>query len=194
MALNTPGEKPRFNEAQLAKVEEIKSRYPQGRQKSALLPLLHMAQDTFGWCSVEVMDYVAELLEIKPVEVYEVATFYTMFNVTPVGKIMLEICHTGPCMLRGSDRIIAYVKNKLGIEIGETTPDGIFTLKTAECLAACGYAPMMQVGEKYYEFLTEEKIDALLDDFRALAATLPAHIAGTTFGGSGAVLGGGRGH
>lgn len=159
-----------FNSEKQAKVAELISRYPEGKQKSALIPLLHMAQDEFGgWLDVPVMDYVASLLSIKPIEVYEVATFYTMFNMQPVGKYLLEVCQTGPCTLRGSDEIIEHIKQKLGINVGETTPDGLFTLKPAECLGACGYAPMMQLGKFYKENLTKEKVDALLDDLRAAA-------------------------
>jgi NADH-quinone oxidoreductase subunit E len=160
----------KFSEDKLAKVTEIIARYPEGKQKSALIPILHLAQDEFGgWLDVPVMDYVAGLLSIEPIEVYEVATFYTMFNMRPVGKYVLEVCQTGPCMLRGSDDIIQHIKDKLGINAGETTPDGLFTLKPAECLGACGYAPMMQLGKFFKENLTKEKVDALLDELRVVA-------------------------
>jgi len=152
-----------FSTEKLNKVNEIISRYPQGKQKSALLPVLHMAQEEFdGWLDVPVMDYVASLLTITPIEVYEVASFYSMYNLKPVGKHVFEVCQTGPCMLNGSDSIIAYIKEKLGINIGETTTDGMFTLKTVECLGACGYAPLMQLGKNYREHLTKEKVDALI--------------------------------
>jgi NADH-quinone oxidoreductase subunit E len=157
-----------FSEQGLGKVQEIVARYPEGKQKSALIPLLHLAQDTFGgWLDVPVMDYVAELLQLKPIEVYEVATFYTMFNTKPVGKYVFEVCQTGPCMLNGSDGIIEYIGEKLGIKPGETTPDGLFTLKPAECLGACGYAPMMQLGKVYKEHLTREKVDEIIAACRA---------------------------
>jgi NADH-quinone oxidoreductase subunit E len=160
----------KFSEDKLQKVAEIIARYPEGKQKSALIPLLHLAQEEFGgWLDVPVMDYVAELLQIKPIEVYEVATFYTMFNMKPVGKYVLEVCQTGPCMLRGSDQIIEHIKSKLNIQAGETTADGLFTLKPAECLGACGYAPMMQLGKHFKEHLTIEKVDQILDDLRAAA-------------------------
>jgi len=159
-----------FSEKSLAKVDELIKRYPEGRQKSALLMVLHLAQEEFGgWLDVPVMDYVASLLKIEPIEVYEVASFYTMFNLKPVGKYVFEVCHTGPCMLRGSDDIIGYIKEKLGIGPGETTPDGLFTLKPAECLGACGYAPMMQLGKHYREHLTKEKVDAIIAECRAKA-------------------------
>lgn len=161
----------KFSEEKLAKAKEIIGRYPEGRQKSALLPLLHLAQDeNEGWLSVEAMDYVAQLLQLKPVEVYEVATFYSMYNLKPVGRHVFEVCQTGPCMLNGSDSIIAYIKEKLGIAVGETTTDGLFTLKTVECLGACGYAPMMQMGKFYKEHLTPEKVDQIIEDCRKTAA------------------------
>jgi NADH-quinone oxidoreductase subunit E len=159
-----------FSEAKLNKVKEIIARYPQGKQKSALLPVLHLAQEEFGgWLSAETMDYVASLLQITPIEVYEVATFYSMFNMKPVGKHVFEVCQTGPCMLRGSDNIIDYIKKKLSINVGETTPDGLFTLKTVECLGACGYAPMMQLGKHFREHLTPEKVDEIINECRANA-------------------------
>jgi NADH-quinone oxidoreductase subunit E len=152
-----------FSEEKLNKVKEIVARYPEGKQKSALIPVLHVAQDTFsGWLDAPVMDYVAGLLQLEPIEVYEVATFYSMFNLKPVGKYLLEVCQTGPCMLNGSDDIIAYIGEKLGIKPGETTPDGLFTLKPAECLGACGYAPMMQLGKTFREHLTKEKVDQII--------------------------------
>ena len=160
----------RFSQEKLDKVQEIMGRYPEGKQKSALIPVLHLAQDEFGgWLDVPVMDYVAELLRITPIEVYEVASFYTMFNLKPVGKYMFEVCRTGPCMINGSDEIIEYIKEKLGILEGQTTPDGMFTLKPAECLGACGYAPMMQLGKTYREHLTKEKVDQIIEECRAQA-------------------------
>jgi NADH-quinone oxidoreductase subunit E len=159
-----------FSPEKLNKVAEIISRYPQGKQKSALLPVLHLAQQQFdGWLDVPVMDYVATLLNIEPIEVYEVASFYSMYNLKPVGKYVFEVCHTGPCMVSGSDNIIDYIKQKLNIGAGETTTDKMFTLKTVECLGACGYAPMMQLGDHYREHLTKEKVDAIIEECRAKA-------------------------
>jgi len=156
-----------FNQEIINKINELCSRYPEGKQKSALIPVLHLIQETGNLSlTIEQMDAVAAILQITPIEVYEVATFYTMFHLKPVGKYVLEVCQTGPCMLNGSDQIIDYIKQKLNIENGETTTDGIFTLKTVECLGACGYAPMMQLGKHYKEFLTPEKIDTILDDCR----------------------------
>jgi NADH-quinone oxidoreductase subunit E len=161
----------RFSEEKIKKVREIVDRYPEGKQKSALLPVLHLAQEeNGGWLSVEAMDHVAELLSLKPIEVYEVATFYSMYNLKPVGKHVFEVCQTGPCMLNGSDQIIDHIKQQLGIKAGETTADGMFTLKTVECLGACGYAPMMQLGKFYKEHLTKEKVDHIIDECRKVAA------------------------
>ena len=161
-----------FNEQQLTKVQQIIARYPEGKQKSALLPLLHMAQDNFGgWLDVPVMDYVAGLLKIEPIEVYEVASFYSMYNLKPVGRHLFEVCQTGPCMINGSDDIIDYIKEKLDINVGETTTDGMFTLKTVECLGACGYAPMMQYGKTYREHLTKEKVDAIIEECRSMTVS-----------------------
>jgi NADH-quinone oxidoreductase subunit E len=160
-----------FSEEKLKKVEEIIARYPEGKSKSALLPILHIAQDEFGgWLSAGTMDYVASLLKLEPIEVYEVATFYSMYNLKPVGKYLFEICQTGPCMLNGSDQIIDYIKEKLGIGVGEVTADGLFSIKTVECLGACGYAPMMQLGKHFREHLTKEKVDAIIDECRKNAA------------------------
>lgn len=156
-----------FTEQVKNKIQALTKRYPEGKHKSALIPALHVIQEE-GNNSLtrEQMDALAALLSITPIEVYEVASFYTMFNLKPVGKFVLEVCQTGPCMLRGSDDIIAYIKNKLGIEAGETTSDGLFTLKPVECLGACGYAPMMQLGKYYKEFLTPDKVDQILEECR----------------------------
>ena len=160
-----------FSEEKLQRVNELISRYPEGKEKSAILPILHIAQDQMGgWLDTDAMDYVASLLQIKPVEVYEVASFYSMFNLKPVGKYIFEVCQTGPCMLKGSDEIINYIKEKLKIEVNETTRDGLFTLKTVECLGACGYAPMMQLGKIYKEHLTKERIDQIIEECTAIAA------------------------
>ncbi len=156
-----------FSEDTLALVNRIIKRYPEGKQKSALLPVLHLAQSEFnGWLSAPVMDYVASILHIKPIEVYEVASFYSMYNLKPVGTCLIEVCQTGPCWLRGADDIVEHLQNKLNIKVGETSSDGMFTLKTVECLGSCGTAPMLQVGAAYHEDLTNEKVDSLLDKLR----------------------------
>jgi NADH-quinone oxidoreductase subunit E len=151
----------------MATVQRLIKRYPEGKQKSALLPLLHIAQAEFdGWLSPAVMDYVASILNIKPIEAYEVASFYTMYNLNPVGKCLIEICQTGPCWSRGSDDIVEHFEKKLGIKVGETTTDGQFTLKTVECLGSCGTAPMLQCGGDFYENLTNEKVDTLIEKLK----------------------------
>ena len=160
-----------FNEQQMTECKRLVARYPEGKQKSALLPILHLAQESFdGWLSTETMDYVASILSIEPIEVYEVASFYSMYNLKPVGQFVFEVCQTGPCMISGSDNIITYIQQQLDIKPGETTKDGIFTLKLVECLGACGYAPMMQVGKIYKEHLTKEKVDAIITEYRSQAA------------------------
>ena len=157
----------KFSDETLNLVKNIIKRYPEGKQKSALLPVLHLAQSEFeGWLSSPVMDYVASLLNIKPIEVYEVATFYSMYNLNPVGKCLIEVCQTGPCWLRGSDEIIEHLEKKLNIKVGETTADGMFSLKAVECLGSCGTAPMLQCGAAYHEDLTTEKVDVLIEQLR----------------------------
>jgi len=159
-----------FNKEQMTELNRLVAHYPEGKQKSALLPVLHLAQDSFGgWLPTEAMDYVASLLSIEPIEVYEVATFYSMYHLKPMGKFIFEVCQTGPCMISGSENIIAYIQKQLGIQPGETTKDGLFSLKLVECLGACGYAPMMQVGKIYKEHLTKEKVDAIIAEYRLQA-------------------------
>lgn len=148
-------------------IQEIKSRYPEGKHKSALLPVLHLAQAEFeGWLSVPAMDLVAQVLELDPIEVYEVASFYSMYNLKPVGKCLLEVCRTSSCWLMGAEDIVHHIEKKLGIKEGETTADGMFTLKTVECLGSCGTAPMMQCGAQFHENLTFEKVDDLLETLK----------------------------
>jgi NADH-quinone oxidoreductase subunit E len=160
-----------FSDKAMQEVNRIINFYPEGKQKSAVIPVLHLAQQEFGgWLSSDTMDYVASLLKLSPIEVYEVATFYSMYNLKPVGKYMFEVCQTGPCMINGSDDIVKYIYDKLGIKPGETSADGLFTLKTVECLGACGYAPMMQMGKHYREHLTKEKVDAIIAESRTAVA------------------------
>lgn len=160
-------ENPVFSTESLALVHKIMKRYPEGKQKSALIPVLHLAQAEFGgWLSPKVMDYVASLLSIQPIEVYEVASFYSMFNLKPVGKCLIEVCRTSSCWLLGAEDIVHHIERKLNIKEGETTTDGMFTLKTVECLGSCGTAPMMMVGADFHENLTLEKVDDLLEKFR----------------------------
>ncbi len=157
----------KFNEETLALVDKLMKRYPEGKHKSALIPVLHIAQAEFGgWLSSDTMDYVASLLKIKPIEVYEVASFYSMFNLKPVGKCLIEVCRTSSCWARGSEEVVKHLEKRLGIKEGETTKDGMFTIKTVECLGSCGGAPMLQVGASFHENLTTEKVDTLLEDYK----------------------------
>ena len=168
-AVTTTGGTPpfAFSEAGLAECKRLMARYPEGRSKSALLPILHVAQgENDGWLSVNAMDAVAQVMGLRHIEVYEVASFYSMYNLHPIGKHMLEVCRTTPCMVRGSDDIIEHLEKKLGIHVGETTKDGMFSLKGVECLGSCGTAPMLQCGAKYHENLTIETVDQLVDQLR----------------------------
>ncbi len=161
-------EEVKFSDRLLARIAELKSHFPEGKHKSALLTVLHEVQDEHNnWLSVPVMDKVAEVLNVLPIEVYEVVTFYTMYNQQPVGKYMFEFCRTSCCCLRGAEDLMEYTCSKLGVEEGQVTPDGMFSVKGTECLGACGYAPMLQLGDYYHEFLTPEKMDKLIDDCRA---------------------------
>jgi NADH-quinone oxidoreductase subunit E len=157
-----------FSSALIEQFDEIVSRYPAGKQKSALLPLLHLVQAEFGWTSVPAMDKVAEYLNIEPIEVYEVASFYSMYFLQPKGKYVLEVCRTGPCCLVGAEKIMDHIESKLGVKEGEVTADGLFSWRGVECLAACGYAPVLQIGPEYtfYENLTEQSVDTLIDNLR----------------------------
>jgi len=145
-------------------IEQILSRYPVKR--SALIPLLYVAQRDKGHVTEEAMTEIARLLKLTPPQVYETITFYTMFNLKPVGKFHIQVCKSLMCALVGSDTIIGWIKTKLGISPGETTTDGLFTLSAVECLASCGTAPMMQINDDYYERLTEEKLDRILADLK----------------------------
>ena len=157
-----------FTPEVLEKVNMIISHYPDGQQKSALIPLLHIAQEELGGSlNVDIMDYVAGLLNITPIEVYEVATFYSQFYIDPVGKYVIEVCQTGPCAICGADDMIAYLEEKLQIKVGETTEDNLFSLKAVECLGACGSAPVMQVNTEFHEFLDLQKIDEIIAKLRS---------------------------
>ncbi|WP_140938045.1 NADH-quinone oxidoreductase subunit NuoE family protein [Sphingobacterium lumbrici] len=162
-----------FSAELLTKFAEVASRYPQGKQKSALLPLLHLVQAEYGWLSTDAMDKVAHFLQIEPIEVYEVATFYTMYFLRPQGKYNLEICRTGPCCLVGAERIMQYIEDALGVKEGEVTADGLFSWRGVECLAACGYGPVLQIGPEYtfYENLTEQSVAQLIETLKNKAQT-----------------------
>lgn len=147
------------------RIDELISRYPSNKRKSAMLPVLHEVQNEFdNWLSIPVMNKVAEVLEVTPIEVYEVVSFYSMFNEAPVGKYHLQFCHTSCCALRGAEELIEYTLNKLNVKLGEVTKDNLFSVSGVECLAACGYGPMLQLGDFYHQKLTKEKIDQLIED------------------------------
>ncbi|MBV8388724.1 MAG: NAD(P)H-dependent oxidoreductase subunit E [Mucilaginibacter sp.] len=160
-----------FSPELIKKFDEIVSRYPKGKQKSGLLPILHLVQAEYGWVSSPAMDKVADYLDIQPIEVYEVATFYTMYFLRPQGKYVLEVCRTGPCGIVGAEKIMDHIEEKLGVKEGEVTPDGLFSWRGVECLAACGFGPVLQIGPEYtfYEKLTNESVDQLIGDLRAKA-------------------------
>lgn len=153
-----------FTEENAQKAHAIIARYPEGKQASAVMPLLALAQEqSSGWLPRVAMDVVAEMLGMAPVRVYEVASFYTMYNLAPVGEHVLEVCTTTPCWLRGSDEVKKACEKRLGIKTGETTADGKFTLREVECLGACVNAPMMQVGKHFYEDLNADNVVKLID-------------------------------
>jgi NADH-quinone oxidoreductase subunit E len=153
-----------FSPTQLAEVRRLQSLYPDRR--GALLPVLHMAQETFGWVSLEVEEYVAGLFDLSAAHVHEVVTFYTLFFQRPRGRHVVAVCHNLSCHLAGAQDILAHVKRRLGIEVGETTDDGRVTLQAVECLCACEAAPMAQVDDRYELDLTPEKVDRILEGLR----------------------------
>ena len=150
----------------LDQVKREIAKYPSERKSSAVMAALRIAQEEHGWLSVPLMDYVAELLGMRPIQVYEVATFYSMYDLKPVGRHKISVCTNISCMLCGSDAIVKHLEQRLGIKLGETTPDGKVTLKEVECLAACCGAPMFQIGKTYYENLTPEKVDRILEGLK----------------------------
>lgn len=158
-----------FSSELIKKFDDVVSRYPEGKQKSALLPILHLVQAEYGWLSAPAMDKVADYLKIKDIEVYEVATFYSMYFMRPQGKYVLEVCRTGPCCLVGAEKIMDHIEQKLGVKEGDVTADGLFSWRGVECLAACGFGPVLQIGPEYtfYENLTEESVDNLITDLKA---------------------------
>jgi NADH-quinone oxidoreductase E subunit len=157
-----------FTAENLAAANAVIAKYPRGRQASAVLPLLDLAQRQHaGWLPRAAMDYVAQLLGMPPIRVYEVATFYTMFNLRPVGRHHVQVCTNLSCWLRGSDQVVETCCRTLGIGVGETTADGMFTLSEVECLGACVNAPMMQIGDDYYEDLDPAATETILGELRA---------------------------
>lgn len=151
-----------LSKVSLDQVEREIAKYPPERKSSAVMAALRIAQAEHGWLSVPLMDYIAGLLAMRPIRVYEVASFYSMYDLKPAGKHKISVCTNVSCMLCGSDQIVKHLEKRLGIKLGETTPDGRFTIKEVECLAACGGAPMFQIGDTYYENLTAQKVDEIL--------------------------------
>lgn len=157
-----------FTKENLKKAKEYIAKYPEGRQRSALMPLLWLAQkQNDNWLPQDALDYIADMLELPPIKVYEVATFYTMYNLKPVGKKHIQVCRTTPCWLRGADDITNLCKEKLGIGLGEITNDGQFSLIEVECLGACVNAPMIQINDDYFEDLTPESMEKIIDNLAA---------------------------
>ena len=155
----------KFNKENLKTLDVLLTKYPKDRKASALLPLLDLAQrQNDNWLSLKAMEEVGKILSIPLIKVFEVATFYTMYNLKPVGKYFIQVCRTTPCWLRGSDKITQLCRKKLGIKLGETTKDNFFTLMEVECLGACSNAPMVQINDDYYEDLSEKHITSILDN------------------------------
>jgi len=153
-----------FSAETMKKFEATVARYP--KKEAAMLPVLYLAQREFGHLGPEAVEYVAKLMDQAPARVHGVVSFYTMYNTKPIGRHHIQVCRTLPCALRGAEEVTEFLKKKLGIDCGQTTPDGRFTLSEVECLASCGTAPMMQVNDDYFENLTEEKINQLLDEMK----------------------------
>ncbi|MFA7275348.1 MAG: NADH-quinone oxidoreductase subunit NuoE [Pseudobdellovibrionaceae bacterium] len=187
--LNAAYQPQEFAFRDMAKVAEIIARYPKGKQRSAIMPLLDLAQRQVGedgatasppyggWIPRAAMDKIADIVDVPAIKVYEVATFYSMYNLSPVGKYLVQMCTTTPCMLCGSTNIVKTCENHLGIHTGETTRDGKFTIVEVECLGACVNAPMVQINDDYYEDLTPESMKQLLSD---LAADRPVSVGSQT--------------
>ncbi|MEE2829487.1 MAG: NAD(P)H-dependent oxidoreductase subunit E [Myxococcota bacterium] len=163
-----------FSPAARERLEWLRTRYPKEHQRALVLPILSMAQREFGWISPEVVHFVAAQIPVPPMWVEEVATFYTMYNKEPIGRWHLQVCHNISCSLMGAEIVLEHLQDKLGIKKGETTEDGEFTLMGAECLGSCGTAPMMQVNDHYYENLSLQDVDELLETLRGTADAEPA--------------------
>jgi NADH-quinone oxidoreductase subunit E len=153
-----------FSPETLKEFEAIVARYP--KKEAAMLPVLYLAQREFGHLGPEAIDYVARLMGQAPARVNGVVSFYTMFNMKPIGRHHIQVCRTLPCALRGAEKVTAFLTQKLGIKPGQTTEDGRFTLSEVECLASCGTAPMMQINDDYYENLTEDKITEIIESLK----------------------------
>ncbi|WCR58134.1 NADH-quinone oxidoreductase subunit NuoE [Wolbachia endosymbiont of Ctenocephalides felis wCfeJ] len=153
-----------FTSENLKKAKKFIEMYPKGREGSAVMPLLYLVQEQCGWVPESAMRYVADMLRIPHIRVYEVANFYTMYNLKPVGKYLIQVCRTTPCWLCSSAEVLNAFKKKLGINIGETTKDNLFTLKEVECLGACVNAPVVQINNDFYENLTPEKVEDIITE------------------------------
>uniref|UniRef100_A0A914EGH0 NADH dehydrogenase [ubiquinone] flavoprotein 2, mitochondrial n=1 Tax=Acrobeloides nanus TaxID=290746 RepID=A0A914EGH0_9BILA len=162
-----------FTEESMKKIRAVIANYPEGHKSAAAIPVLDIAQRQNGWVSISVMNETARVLDMPRMRIYEVATFYTMFNRTPVGKYFIQVCGTTPCMLRGAESIIEALLKKLNVKMDETTPDGLFTVREVECLGACVNAPMVQINDDYYEDLTPDDISVIIDDLKAGRRPLP---------------------
>jgi NADH-quinone oxidoreductase E subunit len=156
-----------FTVENLAAAKKIIAKYPDGRQPSAVMPLLDLAQRQHGWIPRAAMDVIAGMLDMAPIRVYEVATFYSMYNLKPVGKYLIQVCRTTPCWLRGSDSLSSFLHKKLGVGFKEVTKDGLFSVMEVECLGACCNAPMVQINDDFYEDLTPESLGHVLDELAA---------------------------
>lgn len=163
---NNPNVPFEFTPENLKRAESIISIYPEGHETAAVIPLLDLAQRQYGWLPISAMHYVGDMLKMPHMRVYEVATFYTMFNREPVGKYHVQVCTTTPCMLRGAEDVAERCKKNLGIDVGGTTKDGLFTLSVVECLGACVNAPMLQINDNYYEDLSLDDVDEILNDIK----------------------------
>jgi NADH-quinone oxidoreductase E subunit len=153
-----------FSPETFKKFEETLSRYP--KKEAAMLPVLYLAQQEFGYLSAEAIEYVARLMGQSPAKVHGVVSFYTMYNMKPIGRHHIQVCRTLSCALAGAEKITDFIKNKLAIELGQTTADRRFTLSEVECLASCGTGPMMQINDDYYENLNEESVTEILDSLK----------------------------
>jgi NADH-quinone oxidoreductase subunit E len=153
-----------FSPETFKRFEETVSRYP--KKEAAMLPVLYLAQQEFGYLSAEAISYVARLMGQSPAQVHGVVSFYTMYNMKPIGRHHIQVCRTLSCALGGAEKITGFIKKKLALEVGQTTADGRFTLSEVECLASCGTAPMMQINDDYYESLNEEKVTEILESLK----------------------------
>ncbi len=163
-----PSQEFSFTPGNLKKAQAFMARYPEGRQASAVISLLYIAQaQNGGWVSPAAIEHVAEVLDMAPIRVHEVSTFYTMFNLKPVGKHLIQVCRTTPCWLRGAAELTRACQKKLGVGLKVMSEDGLFTVMEVECLGACANAPMVQINDDYYEDLTPERLSEIIDDLRA---------------------------